>query len=266
MTMSAPERRDKMLGILREQRAASTRALSQALGVSQSTLRRDLDFLEEDGIVERMHGGVRLVGSADKMDKREISLFLRMEAQVAEKRAIARAALQFLEPDNVLMMDASTTCLYFARALPNDLHLTLITHGAYLPVDIADRSNLQVVCTGGVLNARSLCYYGYDAESAIQDLHAHRAFFGVKGVSLNEGCTDASLVEVRQKESMLSKAHELIILADYTKLGNIGLASFAPLNRIRVLITDELADEELVQKIRDRDVEVIVAPIALGEE
>jgi len=263
MTTAVRQRRAELLDLLSHQTVASNRQLVAQLGISQSTLRRDLDALEQEGLVERIHGSARFVRQPDRaMDKRELGFYTRREVAVAEKEAIARAALQFLAPDDVIMIDASTTGFYFARAIPDDISLTVITHSAYLPVELANKPNIQVICTGGMLHARSMCYVGLEAESTFQHLHAHRAFFGVKGLTLRAGCTDVSPLEVRLKTVMAKDVHELVVLADHTKLGNIALASFAPLHRVRTLISNELADPALVNAIQDMGVQVILAPLS----
>lgn len=262
MTEAVRRRREELLELLRHQAVVSTRQLSDLLGVSQSTLRRDLDALEGEGLVERIHGSARLLQPfGQSMDKRELWFYHRREIAVAEKRAIARAALNLLEPDDVIMIDASTTGLFLAQAIPDGLSLTIITHSAYLPVELANKPDLQVICTGGILQPRSMCYVGLEADSTLQNLHAHRAFFGVKGLTVRAGCTDVSPMEVRVKAAMLRDVHELVILADHHKLGNIALASFASLSRVKTLITDELADPSMIEAIRDSGVQVITAPL-----
>ncbi len=265
MSESVNRRRQELLEFLEDQHAVSIRHMSEELGVSQSTLRRDLDAMEEEGLVERIHGSARLVQPGVRsMDKRELWFFSRQDSAVKEKQAIANAAVEMIEADDVIVMDSSTTALALAKALPDNLALTVITHSAYLPVELSHRPEIQVISTGGLLQPKSMCYVGLEAENAFQNLHAHRAFFGVKGLSLLEGCTDVSPLEVRLKSVMLNKIQELVILADHTKLGNIALASFASVNRISTLITDEGADPAILEDIRSQRVEVIVAPVTSG--
>jgi len=262
MSKSVKRRRQELLEYLGNQHAMTIRQMSEELGVSQSTLRRDLDAMEEEGLVERIHGSARLVQFGNRpMDMRELWFFNRQDVAVAEKQAIARAAIELVAPDDVIVMDSSTTGLHFAKNLPTDFSLTVITHSAYLPVELSTRSDLQVISTGGLLQPKSMCYVGLEAETAFHNLHAHRAFFGAKGLSLREGCTDVSPLEVRLKSVMLKKVQELVILADHTKLGNIALASFAPVSRISTLITDEGADPDFVDALRRQRVNVIVAPL-----
>jgi len=256
------QRRERLLQQLRQDTVVTTRSLSDHLGVSEPTIRRDLEELEKDGLVERIHGGARLLKPAAwRMDKRELPFYMRREVAKNEKQAIARAALQLLEPDQVIMLDASTTCLYFAQVIPDDMSLTIITHSACLPIELAGRSGLQVICTGGILQPMSLFYLGPDSDRTLRRLRAHRAFFSVKGLTLREGCTDATLAEVQLKSLMVEQVHELIILADHTKLGNIALASFAPLSRVHTLVTDDQANPEMVQAIREAGVQVIIASL-----
>lgn len=267
MTDTVRFRREQLLKILHQDAVVSIRELSQSLEVSQPTIRRDLNVLQEEGLVERIHGGARIRQPvAREMDKGELPFYVRHETAIAEKKAIARAALQFVEADHVIMLDASTTGLYLAKALPDDLSITVITHSAYLPIELANKPKIQTISTGGILHQGSLCYLGLESENTIRQFHAHRAFFGTKGLTIQEGCTDARLPEVHLKTVMVQKVHELIILADHRKLGNVALASFAPISRISVLVTDEKADSERVQAIRAQGVEVVLAPLATNNQ
>lgn len=258
-------RRERLLQLLQMDTYASVDSLSERLSVSQLTVRRDLDALQREGMVERLHGGARTSAALRVMDKSEISFYMRRGAQVAEKQAIARLALNLLEKDDIIIVDASTTGMYFARAIPAGFPLTIITYSACLPVELAGLPDLQVISTGGVLHRTSLCFLGQDAERGLQPFHARRAFLGAKGIDLDVGCTDALLPEIRLKADLLRRVNEVILLADHTKLGNIGLAAFAALENIAVLVTDEGADAGMVEAIEARGVKVMIAP-ALSEE
>ena len=257
-------RREKLLRLLQADTFASVESLSERLYVSPLTVRRDLDALQEAGLVERMHGGARSI-QVSRMDKSEISFYTRQNTQIAEKQAIAQAALHLLAPDEVLIVDASTTGYYFARAIPNDFPLTLITYSACLPVELAGHTRLDVISTGGLLHRKSLCYLGEDAERGLARFHARRAFFGVKGLALQAGCTDALLPEVHLKAALVQQVEELVILADHTKLGNIGLAAFSTLEQVATLITDAGADPAFLEAVRERGVQVIAAELLPAE-
>ncbi len=263
MQAQTRERHNQLLEFLRNDTILSIHDLSKRLDVSPMTIRRDLDALQKQGVVERLHGGVRLPQSAAReMDKHEVSFYIRRDVAVQEKQAIARAACHLLQKEQVVILDASTTCLYFAQAMPDDVPLTILTYSAYLPIELAGRPNLQTICIGGILHPTSLCYLGTESENSLQQFFARRAFLGVKGITLREGCTDAHLPEVKLKSLLVRRVQELIILADHTKLGNIALSPFASLSQVHTLITDEKADKETVEAIRDHGVEVIVAPLS----
>lgn len=251
-------RRERLLRLLQADTFASVETLSARLRVSALTVRRDLDALQEVGLVERLHGGAR---AARAMDASEISFYTRRGAQVMEKQAIARFAATMLKRDEIIQVDASTTGLYFARAIPKSLPLTLITYSACLPVELAGHTDVDVISTGGLLHRKSLCYLGEDAERALIPLHASRAFLGAKGVDLAAGCTDAFLQEIRLKAALVQHIHEIILLADHTKLGNVGLAAFASLDQVSTLVTDAGADPQIVSEIRSRGVKVVIAPL-----
>ena len=261
--LSNVERQEEILQFVEKNQRATVIEIGEYFAVSVATVRRDLEALQNEGLIERIYGGARRLKQpvVRAMLKGELPFYARQETAVAEKRAIACAAQQFLEPEHVIMLDSSTTTLYFSLAIPNRLPLTIITHSAYLPVQLAGRPNIQIISTGGILQPKSLTYLGLEAESMIRHFHVHRAFFGAQGVAIQEGCTDSSIQEVQLKKMMAEKAHELIVLADHTKLSNISLSSYAPFNRINILVTDEKADPEIVTAFQAEGIEVILAPL-----
>ena len=262
MQESVRLRQEQLIDLLRTDTVLTIRDLSDRLNVSQLTIRRDLEALEDEGVIRRIHGGAKFIMAPQQaMDKGEVSFNIRRHSRVDEKRAIARAVLPFIENGQVIIQDASTTTLFLAQMLPDDLYITIITHSAFLPIELSARQNIQVISTGGVLHGTSLCYLGFEAETTVGQFHAHKAIFGAKGVTLHEGCTDAHFSEVKLKAAMAQRAQELWILADHSKIGNIALASFASLSRIHTLVTDEKADKEIVQMFQKKGVNVICAPI-----
>lgn len=260
MQIQVQQRRERLLKLLQADTFASVESLSERLRVSPLTVRRDLDALQQDGLVERLHGGARVPQVGRIMDASEVSFYTRRGAQVVEKQSIARAAAALLQKDEVLVVDASTSGLYFARAVPGGFPLTIITYSACLPVELAAHPDLQIISTGGLLHRKSLCYLGEEAERALAPFRPRRAFLGAKGVDLISGCTDALLPEIRLKAALVRQVDEVIILADHSKLANVALASFAALEQISTLVTDDSADADFVAALRARGVKVILAP------
>ena len=261
MQNQVQQRRERLLELLVVNTFASVESLSEWLLVSPLTVRRDLDALQEQGRVERLHGGARPTASERIMDKSEISFYTRRGEQAAEKQAIGRAAAQLLQKDEVIFVDASTTAMFFARAIPAGLPLTIITYSANLPVDLAGSPELQIISTGGTLHRKSLCYLGEDVERVVAQYHPRRAFLGAKGVSLAAGCTDALLPEIRLKAQVMDRVEEVVLLVDHTKLGNVGLASFSALECVSTLITDEGANLDFMLALRERGINTIVVPV-----
>lgn len=261
--LSSVERQEEILKFVERKERAMVAEIAEHFSVSVATVRRDLEALQNGGLIERIHGGARRLKrpTMREMIKGELPFYARQKSAVAEKEAIARTAQQFLEPEHVIMLDSSTTALFFAQAISNNLPLTIITHSAYLPVQLAGRPNIQVISTGGILQPKSLTYLGLEAENMIRQFHVHQAFFGAQGVAIHEGCTDSSVQEVQLKKMMAEKAHELIVLADHSKLGNISLSSYALLDQISVLVTDDRADPEIVAAFQAQGIDVILAPL-----
>lgn len=239
------ERQRKILEMIKERPAVTVSELHQMLGVSRETIRHDLRQLEREGLIVRSHGGAARVES-EETDRG----FVRREREYPdEKRIIARAALAYIQPGDVIMMDASTTVLALARILPRDYRLTVVTTSVAVPVVLAERDDLTVICTGGILRPQSRSYYGQHAESFLDTVHAHKAFLSCQGVHAQLGVTESNLFDAQVKARMVQAASALIILADHSKLGRVSLTSFAPAAAVARLITDGGADPGVVQEL-----------------
>ncbi len=249
------ERQRKILELLEERPALTVNELHEMMGVSRETIRLDLRLLEKEGLIIRSHGG------AVRMDGQEADRgFTQREREYPEqKRAIARAALAYIKPGDLIMMDASTTVLALARLLPRNFRLTVVTNSIAVPVVLAERDDLTVIATGGILRPRSRCYYGPHAEEIFATLHAHKAFVSCQGIDAIHGVTESNPLDSQVKLRMVEATSELIVLADRRKLGNVSLMSFAPLGKVSRLITDEGVNPGQVEALREAGLVVELA-------
>lgn len=250
-------RRVQLLNILSERSFVTAEELARLTQVSLSTIRRDLQALAEEGLILRMRGGASLgtpgVGH-------EIPYLTRARVQLVEKRAIARAALDFVWEGNVIALDVGSTTFELARLLRPYRNLTVFT--ASVPIaQLLANTEISVFLLGGQLRKKELSIVGPLALQMASQFYYDRFFMGVAGLDLKAGCTDFSLDDVEVKKVFLERSREIIVLADHTKLGHISFTTICPIQRVHRIITDARADPQKVAQLQEMGVEVIVAPI-----
>lgn len=249
------DRHHHTLRQLDERGEVNVATLSLALEVSEMTIRRDLEALERQGLLRRVHGGAISVVSRGY----EPPYGLRARRGVEAKARIARMAASLVGEGEALVIDVGTTALELARALSDRAGLTILTPSFRAAEALALNPDLRVILTGGILRAGELSQVGDLAERAFSDLHCDVAYLGAGGVDASVGVTEFNLDDARVKRAAVASARRCVVLADASKLDRIAVAKVCPIDRVDVLITDEDAPEELLAQLRERDVEVLVA-------
>jgi DeoR/GlpR family transcriptional regulator of sugar metabolism len=225
--------------------------LSAALKVSQGTVRNDLDALEAEGRLIRVHGGAVLHESI-QFPSRNFSAHF--HDHVAAKTAISRRAAELVQDGDSLLLDASSTVYYFAQALNERRRLRVVTNGIDSARLLASEASNSVILLGGVLIPEGSSVTGLLSEQIIKELHIHRAFVSCSGLSIARGLTEVHLDEAQLKRKAIESAREVIALVDSSKFGNEDLTSFARLDQIHQLFTDAGLSEEWVTRLRNAGV------------
>lgn len=254
--MLAVDRKREVLRLLERQGTLRVTDLAQRFGVTEETIRRDLDDLQEEGYLRRVHGGAISLRSTDY----EAPLGVRAVRNLAAKRAIARAALQLVEEDDTLILDASTTVLQLAAELP-DISCTAVTNSLNVAAELASRSHVEVVFLGGRMRKWSMSFVGPYAQRALQEYRADKVFLSCKGLDLEFGVSESNELEADLKRVMVAAGRRVILLADSSKLGQTAFARLMPVEGFHTLITDAQAEPKYLDALRERHIEVLVAPI-----
>ena len=250
----APQRRQRILSIVEARRAARLEELSAALGVSQATVRRDLDELAAEGKVRRVHGGV--VAIADRPNEPHFDVKAVEAAE--EKERIAARAVQLLSPDDTVYLDSGSTVLAAARLLRGRDRLTVVTNSLPAAMELAGHGP-RLIMVGGELRERSQALVGPLTHSLLRSIHVDRALMGTYALSLEDGMTTTDPAEASTKEIVLGRAREVILLADSRKMGTRSLVSAGGLGAIDILVTDDRIDEAAVRDLEGRGIRVIKA-------
>lgn len=251
---SVQERRHDILdSVLRTGRASVT-DLSQAFGVSEVTIRTDLQMLADQGLLVRTHGGAI---PASRLSP-ELSLALRRQQQTLAKDHIGEAGAALIQHGDAVYLDTSSTALAIARHLTQHRHVTVITNSIAIVQELADAPNLTVVVPGGRLRRETASLIGVDGLDFVRRFNIQKGFFGAHGITLDEGLTDVSVDEADVKQVLVGLCHQVVAVLDATKWGRVGLASFAALEQVDTVITDQSAPPELVAQARAAGVDVLL--------
>lgn len=253
--LNVTARHELALQILTEHGEVSVTELSRRAGVSDMTIRRDLEALERQGLVRRVHGGATRALSRGY----EPPFALRSSRRADAKARIGRCAASLVQEGEALIVDVGTTPLELARALSGRAGLTVLTPSLRVADVLANHSEMRVIITGGIARPGELSLVGDLAERAFADLHCDTVYLGAGGVDPAVGVTEFNLDDARVKRAAVTSARRCVVLADAAKLGYVAVAAVCPLERVDVLVTDREAPEELLSRFRERDVEVMLA-------
>lgn len=233
--MLASQRRAAILARVQDAGAVRVSDLVELLNVSDMTVRRDIERLDADGLLERVHGGaLALLPRATD----EPGFTAKSSLMTAEKHAIALAAARLVDPGATIGISAGTTTYEFARAIRNIPLLTVVTNSVPVAQLLHDGGgNHVVVLTGGV-RTPSDALVGPVAVNALQGLHVDRLFLGAHGIDRSAGLTTPNLVEAETNRALVRASRSVCVLADHSKVGIVGLSTFMALDEVDTLITD----------------------------
>jgi DeoR family fructose operon transcriptional repressor len=250
----ALDRRRRIASMVREHGSVRASELSDLFGVTDETIRRDLNELAQGGILRRLHGGA----VAERM-RAESYFGRRLHEQEGEKQAIAREAAKLVSDGSTIIIDSGTTALHFARALHDKRDLVVITNAVTNAVELMDNPNVTVVLTGGVVRRATFGAAGDMAVSNLGALRVDQTFLAITGVSIEGGLTYPAFEEAAVKRAMIAASSEVILIADHTKFSHDTMVRVAPLEVVSKIVTSPGLDPRVEAHLRDIGVEVIIA-------
>jgi len=253
----ASQRRATILGLVEDRGAVRVSELVEQLGVSDMTVRRDIEQLATEGLVERVHGGALSMG---RRSSEEPGFTVKSALMQLQKNAIAQTAAQLVEPGAAIGISAGTTTYEFARAVRNVPDLTVVTNSVPVAQLLHESGTpgQTVVLTGGV-RTPSDALVGPVAVAALRMLHVDRLFLGVHGMDAQAGLTTPNLVEAETNQALVDTARRICVLADHTKWGTVGLSTIIPLSAVDLLVTDPGLTPRARKAVTDAGVEIVLA-------
>jgi DeoR/GlpR family transcriptional regulator of sugar metabolism len=249
----AEERRQRVLDLVSERGFVALNDLAQTVQVSESTIRRDLEYWHDKGVLRRTHGGAIYVGDGTALP----ALEERSTRQLEEKRAIARAAAARVRDGETVLLDGGTTTLEVARLLVGR-SLQVLTNSLPIANLFASSRETDLVILGGYVYPKTGVALGPLTVGMIEDLHVHQLLMSVGGITA-EGLFNSNLLLVETERQMMRRADEVVVLADHTKIGRPALAFLCELAAIDTFIVDPGITPEQRQLLEGVEARVLVA-------
>jgi DeoR/GlpR family transcriptional regulator of sugar metabolism len=260
------ERRMEIVKIISMHKSATVAEIVEWIGASPATVRRDLTWLDEQGLIMRTHGGATAIDySSQALLRGSVPSYeQRLNEYMEEKRSIGQCAAGHILDGETIILDASTTNHYVLPFLAKKRDLTIITNSLYISNELMTigeaNPSLTVICSGGTLYKRSYSFIGMVAEQALSQFYVDKAFIGLRGISVPHGLTSPFPEEIPIKRQMIKCAKEVFILADHTKFNVTSASLIAPLNIVHTLITDVGVTPEVARQMSSIIPHVIIAP------
>jgi DeoR family fructose operon transcriptional repressor len=254
--MLIAERQSLLQELLAQRGMSDLDTLASELQVSQSTIRRDLEQLEQKGLVNRTHGGAIWIGDRES-GQRPYAFDQRMDFEADAKRKIARAARKLVKPGETILLDGGTTTFYLAQELLG-MSLQLITNSLPIANLFLNDEHVELILTGGLMYPRYGVLLGPMAESALSAIHTKTLFLSVAGI-LDGALYNQNSLLVHSERKMMTQAQRIVLLADAGKFGQQALARLGELSEIDTVVSDSALDEEHRDQVRRAGCELIIA-------
>ena len=251
--MFALERQMRIAELLKAEGVVGVSKLSAELGVTEETVRRDLEKLEAQGVLRRTHGGALPV----EENNYELSLEERKNKNVEEKKRLAKIAAGYITPGNTIFLDASTTTFYMAREIKNMKNVTVITNSLRVISELIGVEGIKLIAVGGLVS-QNQSFVGSFAETVIKDNYfASKVFFSSKGIVESAGIMESNEQELGIKRRMIENSSKKFYICDQSKIGNIGFEKLADFSEIDYFITDGEISDEMQEKFDELGIEII---------
>lgn len=235
--------------------------LADKINTSRSTIRRDIDEMEQLNLLKRIRGGAISTSATAAPTAHEPPFTVRQDMFLEEKMRIAQAACGLVQPNETLLISCGTTLHEFGKALAHrNAHppLYIATNDLMIAMDLAQHSNIELIVLGGSLRRNHFSLNGFFAESAVTQIHADKAFIGVDAVDSNIGFMNFSAEEIQAKKLMIQAAKEIVILCDHSKFEKVAFVNVCAFDDIDILITGKEPPPSIAEKLDEAGVKVMV--------
>jgi DeoR/GlpR family transcriptional regulator of sugar metabolism len=253
-SLSSTERHKEILEMIHRNKRVSVTDLCEHFAISEATARRDLEYMDEHGMIKRVYGGA----IAPESPTLEFPMIDRQDINIDQKRLIGAAAAKLINNGETIFLGSGTTVLEVARALVNHSGLTVITNS--LPIlNTLSKTDNHIIGLGGELRKSELSFIGHVTQQAISEFRADKVIIGTPAISLEHGLTHEFMPETMTDRAVLKISSCVIVVADHTKFERVATSFLAPIERVNTIVTDTDIDRKLVERIDKKGVRVVLA-------
>lgn len=252
------ERRDEILKMIKRDGSVRVSELTNRFGVSMETIRRDMEYLEKKGLLTRVYGG----GIPVQHRAQEPAYMSREIKNYAEKKAIAKCAVDLVEDGDVIGIDVGTTAFEFAKELfGRNKDITVLTNALKVALTLSEDPSIRVIMIGGEVRGGDSSTSGSLAYNMTEQFHTDKYFIGVGGFDEDYGITDYHLHEASLRRLQIARTNKVIAMTDNSKIGTVAMNKICDIDSIDILVTDEGTDKKVIEHLRGEGIEVIEAKV-----
>lgn len=252
-SMSSKERLMVIRQHVQSMKKVSVAELSRQCSVTEETIRRDLDKLEQEGVVTRIHGGA--IWNAD-IQKDGIHFYRRLTKHLREKQDIARKTAALLEGKNTIIADSSTTVVEALKLIPDNRDVTIVTNSTEVFREF-QQSSLHIISTGGEFNKKSLSLQGQLTKNNIVKYNVSIALISCKSLNMEKGVLDSNESEAEIKKIMLEQAEEVALLVDHSKFDQTAFVCLIDLKSVDYIITDRRPSDMWINYCQENGIKLV---------
>jgi DeoR family transcriptional regulator, aga operon transcriptional repressor len=255
-SISGVERQELIADFVNRKQRASIAELCETFGISEATARRDLETLDEQGLIRRVHGGAIPI----RQTPPEMPILQRSSEEADEKRAkLAGSQPIWFRTEKQIFLGSGSTVLEMARALRGRKSITVLTNSLPVVNELADAEEITLAVLGGMFRPSELSFIGHITEQALTEVLADKVFIGIRAIDVKEGLTNAYVPETMTDRAILKIGREIIVLADHTKCDRVSTVRLAPISSIHALVTSKKTPHSFIDELRQAGLRVIQA-------
>ena len=255
------QRQQKIVEYVEKVGIASTAELAQMFGVSEFTIRRDIDYLAQSRLLAKVKGGAQRIQPPTQFS--EARLPNRLQINLKQKEKIAAKAIEFIHPGDTIFLDGSSTITCLARAIAQSCHnITVVTNSVLIALELSEASDISLIGLGGIFDRETFSFVGFDAEIPAEPFHVEKAFFSCAGFIPESGTFENAHFNRSTKRLVAQRADKVFLLIDSSKFGRHALVRVLDTNQISILITDKLESPKTIQQLQHHNVSIVQAPVS----